>query len=233
MLAVSVALLLAVLLSPGVATRFVKVGDVPTAAANGVIGTVKVVLAALASGPGLEQATLVPVVEQLKPLLVNVAGAVTLAGIVSVVVIGPVVGALPMLLTPTGSELVCPATRAGLGWLIDVVRSGCPPTGTVVVPVLLVVLISDVVATTLVKLSVVLAVAAPGVIGTENVMLLPLAMGPALVQDTLVPVVVQPKPLLVNVAGAVTLAGIVSVVMIGPVVGAEPMLLTVTGRLLG
>ena len=52
-----------------------------------------------------------------------------------------------------------------------------------------------------------------------------------LVQDTLLPVVVQPNPLLVKVAGAVTLAGTVSVVVMGPVVAADPMLLTVMGRL--
>ena len=106
LLAVTEAVLLPVLLSPVVATLPVNVRVLPTAAFSGVIGTVKVVLAPLARGPGLEQATVEPVVEHVNPLLANVAGAVTLFGIVSVVVIGPVVGIVPILLTLTGIVLV-------------------------------------------------------------------------------------------------------------------------------
>lgn len=62
--------------------------------------------------------------------------------------------------------------------------------------------------------------------------LAPLVMVAELLQATSVPDVVQVKPLLVNEAEAVTLAGILRVKLTGPCVGTVPMLLTVTGRLL-
>lgn len=88
------------------------------------------------------------------------------------------------------------------------------------------------VATTLENVRVVPTALFSGVMGTRNVEFAPLAIGPAFVQVTDTPDVTQPNPLLVKVAGAVTLAGSVSVVVMGPVVAPEPILLTVMGKLL-
>ena len=101
--------------SLGVATVADNTGLVPTAAFSGVIGTNTVVLAPLVMVAELVQDTNVPAVEQVKPLLVNVAGAVTLFGMLRVKVTGPEVGAVPMLLKLTGTVLVCPATSTGAG----------------------------------------------------------------------------------------------------------------------
>ena len=59
--------------------------------------------------------TSVPEVTQPKPLLVKLAGAVVLAGILRVKLTGPEVGAVPMLLTITGTVLVRPSVSTGRG----------------------------------------------------------------------------------------------------------------------
>ena len=101
-----VVVLLFGLLSLPVATVADSTGLVPTAPSNGVIGTRTVVLAPLVMVAELLHDTSVPEVEQVKPLLVNVAAAVTLAGILRVKVTGPEVGAVPTLLRLTGTVLV-------------------------------------------------------------------------------------------------------------------------------
>ena len=63
-------------------------------------------------------------------------------------------------------------------------------------------------------------------------MLPPLAIIAGLLHDTSVPVVEQLNPLLVKLAGAFRLPGKVRVNVVGPDVGAVPILFTMTGRLL-
>ena len=69
------------------------------------------------------------------PLLVKLAGALVPAGSVIVVVMVPVVGPLPLLVTVTGTLLATPATKLGEGWPMVVVKSGAP-TATGVVGVM-------------------------------------------------------------------------------------------------
>lgn len=105
MVTVVVAVLLFGLLSLPVATVADRTRLVPVDAASGVMGTKIVVLVPFVTIVGLLQDTSVPEVAQVKPLLVNVADAVTLAGILRVRLTGPAVGAVPMLLTITGTAL--------------------------------------------------------------------------------------------------------------------------------
>ena len=105
-------------------------------------------------------------------MLVNVAGAVILAGMLRVKLTRPEVGAVPILLRLTGRLLVCPTTRFGLGWPMAMIRSGAT-TGvvTVVVAVLLFVLLSLPVATVADRMGVVPVDAASGVMGISTVVL--------------------------------------------------------------
>ena len=68
--------------------------------------------------------TTCPLVVQVLLLLLKLAGALVLAGSVIVVVIGPVVGPVLLFVTVTGMLLGLPATKAGAGWPMTVVRSG-------------------------------------------------------------------------------------------------------------
>jgi hypothetical protein len=80
------------------------------------------------------------------------------------------------------------------------------------------------------------AAAANGVTGTLITMALVgaiLLKGPGVLHETVSPVVVQVLVPLVKLAGAEVLAGKVIVVIIGPVAGPEPILVVVTGILLG
>ena len=83
-----------------------------------------VLLAPAAIGPGLTQVTICPLVVQVLPLLLKEAGADTPVGKVTVVVIGPVVVAVPLLVTVTGRLLLMVACSAGAGWPIAVTKSG-------------------------------------------------------------------------------------------------------------
>ncbi len=65
-----------------------------------------------------------PLVVQLQPLLLNMAGALTPVGNVTVVVMGPVASPCPLLVTVTGTLLGWPAARLGAGWPRVVTRSG-------------------------------------------------------------------------------------------------------------
>lgn len=163
----------------------------------------------------------------------KVAGAVILAGMLRVKLTSPDVGAVPILLRLTGRLLVSPTTRFGLGWPMAIIRSGAiTGVATVVVVVLLFGLLSLPVAAVADSTGLVPVAPGSGVIGTSTVVLAPLVMDAGLLQLTSVPDVAQVKPLLVNVADAVTLAGILSVKLTGPEVGAVPMLLRLTGTLL-
>jgi hypothetical protein len=84
----------------------------------------KTELVPLVIGPAFVQVTFCPAVVQLQPLLVNGAdGGVIPVGIVTVVEIIPVVGAVPILLTVTGIFEVTPAVNAGIVPKV-VVKSG-------------------------------------------------------------------------------------------------------------
>ena len=103
---IGVAALLAVLASPGAGDVVaLNCGDVPTVPALGVAGTTKPLLTVGLIGPGVVQVTVWLAVLQLHPLLVNVAGALTPVGSVTVVVIGPVAAPGPLLVTVTGTLL--------------------------------------------------------------------------------------------------------------------------------
>ena len=120
-----VAALLLVAVSPGVpAVALNGPGVLPAVPLLGVMGTCTVLLALGASGPALLQATVLPLVVQLQPLLLKVAGAVTPLGKVMVMLIDPVVVAVPLLVTITGTALATPSIRRGAGWPMAVVRSG-------------------------------------------------------------------------------------------------------------
>jgi hypothetical protein len=105
----------------------VNVGNVPTEVLLGVIGTLKILFAPLVIELGLVHVTTCKLIVQLQPLLVNGAdgGAIPL-GIVIVVVIGPLAGAFPILLTVTGMFEVVPAVKAGIAPTI-VTMSGAVP----------------------------------------------------------------------------------------------------------
>jgi hypothetical protein len=216
--------------SPGVVVVAVKVGVVPTAAGVGVIGTAKVLLVPAAIGPGLVQVTVPLVVVQVQPLLVKVAGAVTPEGKGSDVLIGPVVGPVPMLVTVTGRLLVTPSLRTGVGWPSVVVKSGALVTGAVVMDgaLLLAGLLSFGVVTPAFRMGVVPIAVGPGVIGIEIGLLVPGLIGLGSVQVTVVAVEVQLQGPLVKVAGEVMPVGNGTVTVATPL-GAEPVLVTVTG----
>ncbi len=98
--------------------------------------------------------------------------------------------------------------------------------------VLLLVLLSGVVVLPVPeKTGVVPTVDAAGVIGMVNDVLPPTGNELELLQFTVCPVTVQPKPLLVKLAGALTPVGNVVVKPMGPAAGAVPTLLMLTGRL--
>lgn len=156
---------------------------------------------------------------------VKLAGAETPAGNVNDAAIGlPVVGAEPMLDTVTGILLATLPFNGVAGWPIVILRSGAGPAITlalgVIVPVLLVVAVSLVVgAVPALNTGAVPIVEVFGVTGTLNALLAPFAIGPAVVQFTVLPVVVQAHPPFVKVVGAVTPVGKAIVVVIGvPVV---------------
>lgn len=211
-----------------------KVGKEPTALLLGVTGTLNVLLAPLAIEFGLVQLTTCPATVQPQPLLENAAGGVIPAGIVIVVVIGPFAGAVPILLTVTGIFEVVPAVKAGIVPTV-VVKSGAVPacTGVIGEPVLPLFPdetspLTGVVFTT--NEGIVPIELFVGVTGTLNKLLVPLVNELGFVQVTTCPATVQFQPLLENGAdGGVMPAGIVSVVVTGPLAGAVPILLTVTG----
>jgi hypothetical protein len=212
-------------------------GIVPTELLDGVTGTLNTLFVPFVIGFGLVQVTTCKLIVQLQPLLVNGAdGGVIPLGMVIVVVIGPLAGAVPILLTVTGIFEVIPAVNVGIG-PTAVIKSGAGAADTgivaVALPVLLFVTTSpETGEVEAVNCGVVPIAVFVGVTGTLNAELVPLFIGPAFVQVTFCPAVVQLHPLLVKGAdGGVIPVGIVSVVEIEPVVAALPILLTVTGIL--
>ena len=120
-----VAALLAVLASPGAgAVVALNTGCVPMVLLLGVAGTVKPLLTVGLIGPGVVQVTVWLAVLHVQPLLLNVAGALTPLGKVTVVVSGPVAAPGPLFVTVTGTLLGWPAAKLGAGWPMVVVRSG-------------------------------------------------------------------------------------------------------------
>lgn len=106
MVTVVTAVLLLTLLSAAVATVPDSTGLVPTAAFSGVMGIVNVVLVPLVIAADELQLTSVPEVAQVKPLLVKLATAVSVAGMLSVKLTGPSVVVVPMLLIVIRTVLV-------------------------------------------------------------------------------------------------------------------------------
>jgi hypothetical protein len=105
------AVLLAVITSPGIGVVFaLTVGLVPTVDACGTTGTLNVLGLVVVIGLGFTQVTVNGVVadtEQFQPLLLNeVLGVLRPAPNITVVVIGPLAVAEPMLVTVTGTLLV-------------------------------------------------------------------------------------------------------------------------------
>jgi hypothetical protein len=208
---------------------------VPTAAFVGVIGTLNKLLAPLVNEFGFVQVTTCELIVQLQPLLVNGAdGGVIPDGMITVVEIGPLAGAVPMLLTVTGIFDVMPAVNAGIVPTV-VVKSGAVPdwTGVVGEPVLPLLLVTTSPLTGAVFTTnegIVPIELFVGVTGTLKKLLVPLIIELGFVQLTTCPAMVQFQPLLENGAdGGVMPVGIVIVVEIGPLAGAVPILLTVTG----
>jgi hypothetical protein len=244
---VGVAALLPVLLAGSFGAEDVplNVGVVPAVAAEGVTGTLIVIVllgAVLLNGPGVLQVTVWPEVVQLLPPLVKVAGADVPAGNVMVVVIGPVAGPEPMLVVVTGTLLTCPTINGVAGWPTVVTKSGAGAfctgvLGVIGVALLLPVLLAGSFGADEPPLNagVVPAVAAEGVTGTLITMaLLPAVLlnGPGVKQVTVCPDVLQVLPPLVKLLGADTPEGSVIVVVIGPVAGPVPTFVVVTGILL-
>jgi hypothetical protein len=87
-------------------------------------------------------------------------------------------------------------------------------------------------ATSPVNVGLVPTIVALGVIGTLNVVDVPLAKAEEVLQLTTDPAVMQLQPLLVKLAGAVTPVGKLTVTANGPPAEAVPTLETVTGKLL-
>ena len=109
--------MLPVLVSPGVLVVPVNgPGDVPTVLALGVdwhldrVADTGIERARRGAGDGLTTGGTTP-----GPPSLKLAGALTPAGSVIVVVIGPVVGPLPLLVTVIGTLLATPATKLGEG----------------------------------------------------------------------------------------------------------------------
>ena len=92
------------------------VNGLPIWLAVGTNGTCNTLFAPLAIGPAFVHVAVVPLVVQVHPLLLagNVPNVVPV-GICTVVVIGPTVGAVPILATVTGIKLVTPSAGTGLG----------------------------------------------------------------------------------------------------------------------
>ena len=137
-------------------------------------------------------------VVQVNPPEVKLAGTVTPGGTGTVTVIGPVVGPVPTLETVTGTLDWTPAWNGATGEPMAVVRSGygVPPppaglTGNVAVPVLLPVLVSPVVAGTLMVIGAGFGVCPVTVNGICPPSVAPGASGPAAVQVTVEAAVVQ------------------------------------------
>jgi hypothetical protein len=218
-------------------------GDVPTVEAFGVTGILNVLLAAVLIGLLVLQTTALPAAElvrlQLQPFDTNDVGVVTPNGNATVVVTIPLVAAVPMLDTVTGISLGTLATNGVLGWPILVVKSGafCAATGAVGVSgaaALLPVCVSPTTgAVVALNTGEVLTVDAVGVIGTLIVLLVPFGSALLVLQATVEPTVWQLQPFVVNDAGAVTPAGNVIVVLIGPAAVAVPTFATTTGKILG
>ena len=122
---IGLAALLAVFVSPSAgAVVALNTGCVPTVLGLGVAGTVNVLVLFGVIGLGLVQVATWPLVLHVQPLLVNVLGALTPLGNVTVVVSGPVASPGPLLVMLIGTLLVWPAARLGEGWPMVVVRSG-------------------------------------------------------------------------------------------------------------
>lgn len=230
-LAVIVAVLLVGLLSFAVMTVAEKTGLTETAVV--VTGIETSTFPPLPIGVEELQLTRVPDVTQPNPLLLKAARDEVLAGMLSVKLTSPEVGAVPMLLTVTGTILVTPIVRTGEGWPMAMIRSGATTAGvTVVVAVLLAGLLSLAAVSVADSTGLVPVATGRGVMGTCTVVLAPLVIVAEELQLTSVPEVTQPKPLLVNVAGTVTLAGTLRVKLTSPELGAVPILLTVIGTIL-
>jgi hypothetical protein len=218
-------------------------GDVPMVLAFGVTGILNVLLAAVLIGLVVLQITELPPAElvrlQLQPLDTNDAGVVTPNGNATVVVTMPLVAAVPMLETVTGISLGTLATSGVLGWPMLVVKSGTLWAATGVLGVsgvaaLLPVWVSPATgAVVALNTGEVLTVETDGVIGTLIVLLVPFGMAVLVLQETVELTVWQLQPFVVNDDGAVTPAGNVTVVLIGPAAVAEPTLATTTGKVLG
>ena len=213
-----------------------SVGVVPTEALRGKIGILKRLLDPFVIELGLVQVTTCPLTVQLHPLLVNdPAGGFIPEGIVTLVEIGPVAGAVPIFETVTGILEETPAVSVGIVPIV-VTKSGAGAAETgepaVAVLVLLFVTVSPDTGVAVAENCGVLPTAELlGVIGTLNVLLDPLFKGPAVVQFTTCAAVVQLQPLLENDAEGVIPLGTVSEAEIIPVAGAVPMFPTVTGML--
>ncbi len=165
------------------------VGVVPTAVVLGVIGILKLLLVPLFIVLALVQVTTWPATVQLQPLLVKApAGGVMPDGTVTLVVIGPFAGAVPILLTVTGMLAVTPATKLGIVPSM-VVKSGAGAaiTGAEALAELALLLVTvsfETGVTVAFICGVVPTDEAVGVIGTLNEVVLPLFKGPETVQFT-------------------------------------------------
>ena len=130
-----VAASLLVLAWPPPALLALNVGVKPTKTGSGVTGTLIVLLPFTGMGVLLVQVAVLVVngsggwvAVQVHGPLVKLAGALVPAGKLTVVVIGPLVGATPTLLTVTGKVLGTVACNAGCGLPMLVVRSGLVAT---------------------------------------------------------------------------------------------------------
>ena len=125
--------------SPAFATVVLKVGVVPTIAAFGVTGTLNV-LAAVApvvvKAVELVQVTTELDVLQFQPFDVNVGVVVIPKGKVIVVVVIPVVAAVPIFEMVTGILLRTPTANVPTGCPIADVKSGAAPAETGIVGVI-------------------------------------------------------------------------------------------------
>jgi hypothetical protein len=215
-------------------------GFVPTVLAKGVTGiliTAVLLGDKLLIGPGVEQVTVCPEVVQELPLLKKLAGAVVPVGKVNVVVIGPVAGAEPTFVIVTGILLGSPTVSGVVGWPILVIKSGTPAIGVegvIGLAPLLPVLATGSLGAEVVALNCGLVPAdegngVTGTLMTDVFVGAVLLIGPGVEHVTVCPNVVQELPLLKKLAGAVVPVGMVIVVVIGPVAGAVPTLVIVTG----
>lgn len=113
---IGVAALLLVFVSPDTGDVVaLNTGDVPEVEAFGVTGTLKVLLEFCAIEVEFVHVTEGVVVAHVQPLLTKLAGAETSVGKVIVVVMMPVVEAVPILATVTGILLACPTVKGVVG----------------------------------------------------------------------------------------------------------------------